>query len=207
MHPDSAGVSQPNDSYADELIADSGARRLGEPGVFQGNTPDVVEEDVGERAEQQAELVGPPSVTAGAVGVEVELLLLDPVLHVAACTVDVVVKFLRIAFEGRDNVTRIASKTAVFGFHDNTTLPVPCSCRITEFAEAPLLAFGIIKEGFGFFHKRSPYRFESFVFSQSDDVVHAVAITPSQHFPTTEAAVAAKDYLHFRPLLANARHE
>ena len=42
-----------------------------------------VEQGVGEAGEQQAELVGPPSVARGAVGEELELLFLDPVLHLA----------------------------------------------------------------------------------------------------------------------------
>ena len=54
----------------------------------------MVEEYIGHRAEQQPELVGPPFVTAGAVGVKIELLLFDPVFHIAARAVAFVVEFL-----------------------------------------------------------------------------------------------------------------
>ena len=46
MQPNTPGVPQHNSSDADEFVPDGGAGGPGEPGVFQGYAPDVVEQDV-----------------------------------------------------------------------------------------------------------------------------------------------------------------
>jgi hypothetical protein len=56
----------------------------------QGQTPHRLHQHVGERGEPQAQHGG----GAGAVGIEIELALLDAVLHLAARAVDALVKLL-----------------------------------------------------------------------------------------------------------------
>ena len=59
-----------------------------EPCLSQSDAPQGAEQDVGHRSKPQAQLIGVHRRCRGAVGIEIELTLLDPVLHVTACAVD-----------------------------------------------------------------------------------------------------------------------
>ena len=56
----------------------------GELGMGQADAAQGTDQHIGHRGEPQAQLVGAHGVGRGAVGVEVELTLLDAVLHLAA---------------------------------------------------------------------------------------------------------------------------
>src|SRR5580692_5082452 len=56
------------------------------------DTTQCTEQHIGHGGKPQAELVGPHGGGGGAVGIEVELALFDPVLHLAACAVDLLVQ-------------------------------------------------------------------------------------------------------------------
>ena len=74
------------------------------------DTPQRAEQHIGHRSEPQPQLVGPHGLSRGTVSVEVELALLDPVLHVAARAVDVLVELPRArlaALERCDDEARI----------------------------------------------------------------------------------------------------
>ena len=58
----------------------------------QADPAQRLEQHVGERGEPQAQLVGAHGRGRGAIGEQVELLLLDPVLHLAAGAVDLLVE-------------------------------------------------------------------------------------------------------------------
>jgi len=51
------------------------------------------------RSEPVCELVGPPLVATGATGKQIELLFLDPVLHVPAGTTELVIQVFRVTLE------------------------------------------------------------------------------------------------------------
>lgn len=71
---------------------DGAAGRALERGVGQREAAQGGHQDVGHGGEPQAQLVGAHGDGAGAVGEEVELALLDAVLHVAAGAVDALVE-------------------------------------------------------------------------------------------------------------------
>ena len=48
------------------------------------------------RTQEETELIGQEPVATGPIGEQVQLLLLDPVLHLTPPTIDVLVEFLRI---------------------------------------------------------------------------------------------------------------
>ena len=65
---------------------------VGELGVAQADAAQRLEQHVGHRGEPQPQLVGAHGRGRGAIGEQVELLLLDPVLHLAAGAVDLLVE-------------------------------------------------------------------------------------------------------------------
>ena len=75
-----------------ELQTDGTAGGGGELGEPEPDPPERLEQDVGEGREPQPELVGAHGGGGGATGEQVELLLLDPVLDLAAGAVDVLVE-------------------------------------------------------------------------------------------------------------------
>lgn len=65
----------------------SASRVGGEAEAAQG-----ADQEIGKGGKPKPQLIGAHGVGTGAVGLEVELKFLDPVLHVAACAVEVLVK-------------------------------------------------------------------------------------------------------------------
>ena len=79
-----------------QLEADGAAGGAGELGVAQADPAQRLEQDIGEGREPQPELVGAHGRRRRAIGEQVELLLLDPVLDLAAGAVDVLVQGARV---------------------------------------------------------------------------------------------------------------
>ena len=69
--------------------------------VMQGDPAHGTEQDVGERCQPQTQLVGTHRGGRGAIGIEIELALLDPVLHVATGTIELLVEVFGLAFGAR----------------------------------------------------------------------------------------------------------
>jgi len=59
-------------------------------------------------------------VGAGAIGIQIELLLLDAVFHIAAGAVELVVEALRVAGETGDHEPRVAPDAIVLGLDEQT---------------------------------------------------------------------------------------
>ena len=77
----------------------------GELGVRQADPTQRAEQHVGERGEPQAQLIGPHGRRRGAVGEQIELAFLDPVLHLAARAVDPLVQPPGVDLRGLSEVT------------------------------------------------------------------------------------------------------
>ena len=73
--------------------------------LLETESTDGLEQHIGKARHEEAKLIGPPAVTTGAVSKQVELLLLDTVLHLTACTVDLVVEALGRAAQVRHDVS------------------------------------------------------------------------------------------------------
>src|SRR5271169_4696729 len=67
-------------------------RAIGRRRVVQGDAAQGAQQHIGHRGKPQAQLVCPHGGGRGAIGIKIELTLLDPVLHVAAGAVDLFVK-------------------------------------------------------------------------------------------------------------------
>jgi hypothetical protein len=80
---------------------DGAAGGIGQLRVAQADAAQRREQNIGERRESQPELVGAQGRRRRAIGEQVELLLLDPVLDVAAGAVDVLVHGARVDRGGR----------------------------------------------------------------------------------------------------------
>ena len=76
----------------EKLEPDRAAGGLGELGVGKADSPDRADENIGERGEPQPQLVGAHRGGRGPVGEQVALAFLDPVLHVAAGAVDLLIE-------------------------------------------------------------------------------------------------------------------
>ena len=76
-----------------QFQADGAGLGPGHLGACQGQPPDRLHQAISQGGQDQAELIGPPFVTRGAVGEQIKLLLLDAVLHLAALAVQAIVEF------------------------------------------------------------------------------------------------------------------
>ena len=70
-------------------------------GVAQADAAQRLEQNIGEGREPQPELVGADGRRGRAIGKEIELLLLDPVLDVAPGAVDALIQGARVDRGGR----------------------------------------------------------------------------------------------------------
>ena len=85
----------------EELEPDGAAGGGRELGVAQANAAQRLEQNIGEGREPQPELVGADGRRGRAIGKEIELLLLDPVLDVAPGAVDALIQGARVDRGGR----------------------------------------------------------------------------------------------------------
>src|SRR6267154_917630 len=86
--------------------------------------------------QDQAELVGARIAARGAIGSELSLVQLDEVLHLAATTVDSLIKVLGASLERGDDVADVATFFGRLQTSHETTLARPALGAVAKFAEA-----------------------------------------------------------------------
>ena len=86
----------------EELEPNGATGGAGQLGVPEPDPAQPIEQDVGEGREPQAQLVGAHRRCGRAIGEQVELLLFDPVLDLAADAIDVLVETARVDLGGAE---------------------------------------------------------------------------------------------------------
>src|SRR5438128_11462704 len=142
-HGDFDAPDTDSDQRADleELKADGGAAGLGEPGGAKADATQRADEHIGHRREPEPELVGAHRSSRGAVGEQVELAFLDPVFHLAAGAVELLVERAGLDLwpgQGGDEEAGIAVALGHLGFGDDAPGAAPAVARPPgEVLEAP----------------------------------------------------------------------
>ena len=183
MEADAPCVAGDHGADLQELEADGGALGAGVLAALEPQAPDCVHQSVGEAGEQQAELVGPPAVAGGAVGEELELLLLDAVLHLAAGAVEMVVEITALAREVGHHEARVGALGAVLETRDHAAHAVPGLGAVDEFGEAALLHAAALEQVSGLRHLGFCQAHQPGVY-----VVHGVALAPTSARTMTRRA-------------------
>ena len=138
QHANTPGVADHHRADFQEFQADRlrlVARGLG-ASERQGAQP--FHQDVGQAGEHEPELVGGEVVTAGAIGEQPQLRLLDAVLHLAAAAVELLVERLRLALEIGHDIAGIVAFVGVLGARYPPRV-APGGGRVVEFHEGALM--------------------------------------------------------------------
>ena len=138
-------------------------------------------------------------VAGGAVGEQIQLLLLDPVLHVPAGTVESVVERLRVALERGDHVARVGAPAGVFELGNHPAGPIPGTGPVVDVGEPAHLLPGVLKGLGGQSLRLGGKRVQPIVLCHPHDVVHIVTVAPAQELPTAKSRIASEDDPHLRP--------
>src|SRR6266403_1085545 len=128
-------------------------------------------------------------MAAGAITEETKLLFLDAIFHLAPRAVNLVVESLRATFQIGQNITRISAFYGVFGFRNDPSFPVPTLSLILKLSEEPHFFSAPLVLALSPFLQLGRERMQALILSQSDDVVDSRSLAPTQHLPTTKAAV------------------
>src|SRR5512144_2939564 len=151
---------------------------------------------VGERREPQAKLVRRHGCGRRAVGEEIELLLLDAVLHLAAGAVELLVEGLRVdhlTFQRGDDEPRVGALGQVLGLPDDVTAPAPrVDGRVAEVLEPAYRLAGLVMFVLGPGHVDGQRLEEPAVASEAEDVIDPVRLAPRHQRLAGEAAVGAR---------------
>src|SRR6185312_13706535 len=126
---------------SDGRAAGAGKRRVMQPDPAHG-----AEQDVGERCQPQTQLVGAHGGGRGTIGIEIELAFLDPVLHVAAGAVELLVEVFGLALsalERGDDEARIGPILGDLGLADDPALAAPAAAR--PIPELPEVLRGLVR--------------------------------------------------------------
>ena len=130
--PDAADADAHERPDLEQLETDGAAGGVREVGVVEADAAQGAQQDIGHRVEPQAQLVGAHRGGRGAIRIEVELALLDPVLHVAAGAVDLLVEVLGLALvapERSDHEARIGFPLRPLGLGDDPAPAAPAPAR------------------------------------------------------------------------------
>ena len=196
---DSACVAGDHRADLQEFQADRADIGVGPFRAIECQPADGLEQGIGEAREQEAKLVRPPGMTTGAIGKQIELLLLDAVLHLAACTVESVVKVLGFGLEVGHQVARVTALGSVLGLDDDAPATIPAPGGIKHDMETTLFAGGDPKVPLGGIVKRFRLGIQAVIACDTDEVVDVMVLTPAQHLPATEAGIGSQQDPHLRP--------
>ena len=125
QHPHAAGVAHDGRADLEQLGADRGGAGLGQLGALQAKSAQVDHQGVGQRRQQQAQLIGLEAMATRAPAEQIELRFLDPVLGLAACAVPPLVQRLGRARQIGDDEARVGALLAVLQPCDDATRLVP----------------------------------------------------------------------------------
>ena len=178
--------------------ANGAALRRSHPGAGESELPDGHHQRVGEGREVHPQLVGPHGCRRGAVGEQVQLLLLDPVFHVATPTIQLLVKGVRpdpVAAEAGDDETGIGAPRPrqPFRLGDHAARPAPAVDRApAEVAVAPR-RLAVLRAA----APRAPKLPRDPVLQtrgprQPEHEVNAVVLAPDHQIVAAEARIPAK---------------
>ncbi len=194
-HDDSADAFLHQGAHSEEAKPNRVGLGVSKIGIDQSGSADVLDERIGRRRKQDAELIGEEVVATGAVGEEAQLLFLDAILHVAALTVDVFVKRAGVAGEvGNDESgVRFAVVTAaeVFRLDDHSAWSIPTFGGVVKRAEEAMTP---TVDGVGGGDLSDPLgglAFEYGVAREAENVANIVVVAPTHESPAAESRVAA----------------
>ena len=199
---DAAGVAHDDGADLEQATAQDPDLSAGELGTGQTDGAQSFHQHVGERGEQQAELIGPPQMATGAIGEQAELTFLDPILHLAAGAVHRFVERLRFVAQIGHHEAGIGALGVVLGFGDQPAMTRPAAGAVVKFAEDPLSLLGPGEGAGRLFAPPLGLRQQAAVLGHADDVMDVMALAPRQQQRTAEAGVTAEDDAHSRPRLA-----
>ena len=78
------------------------------------------------------------AVAGGPIGKEIQLLILEAVLHVPACAVHASIEIVVGSRQVGDHEARIGTQSRMLGFHDHPSLPVPRARTVAHRTEQAL---------------------------------------------------------------------
>ena len=189
---------------------------MGEPGGRQRDAAQRREQHVGHRGEPQAELVRAHRPGRGAVGEQVELALLDPVLHLAAGAVEPLVERLRAQAAGLSEVTTKRGLALVsplppgqlLGLADHPARAAPAvQGLVAEILEAACRRAGLLGLGLGRRELGRDFLHQARIAGEAEDVIDPVLLAPDHQRLAGEARIGAQNDPHLRPAGADLRHQ
>src|SRR5487761_2292443 len=139
---DATGIAHDDGADLEQTAAQDLDLSASEFGAAQADGAQSLQQDIGERREQQAELIGPPQMAAGAIGEQAELTFLDPVLHFSPGAVHRFVERARLVAQIGHHEARIGTLSVMLGFGDHAAVAGPGTGAVVELAEEALRLLG-----------------------------------------------------------------
>jgi hypothetical protein len=175
--------------------------------VGQPDPAQRAEQQIGHGGEPKSQLIGAHRGRRRAVGEQVELTLLNPVLHLAAGAVDRLIEMPRAnlgPLERGDDKARVGVAARPFGLADHAAVAAPAVQRAPgEVAEAArrLARYGALSGRFG--KLGLDFLDQPLVARQAEQVIHPVRFAPGHQRLTGEAGTRSQQNAHPRPALAD----
>lgn len=107
----------------------------------------------------------------------------------------------------RDDKARIGSASIVLSLDDDPALVRPRASSVVELAEPALLFSGELVNLLRVGTHLGRVAQQTAVFTDADDVIHPVSITPGEQARYTKSGISTQHHLYFGPDLAQAFHQ
>ena len=144
----------------------------------------------------------------GAIGKQIQLLLLDAVFHLTAGTVSLLIEGLSgvvVGRQGGDHEAEIGSSVQHFGFGYHPTLAGPAlQGAVAKVGEDSDRLLKLVCEGFGLGQLRADGHFQAGIAGQTEQIVHLILLTPCHQRLSGKAGVGPQQDLDLRPHTAQA---
>jgi len=160
-----------------------------EHGLGEANPPQRLHQNVGRRTEQQTKLIGQESMATGSIREQVQLLFLDPILHLATLTVDAFIKLPAVARHVDHEVSRVGPFLRVFSLHDHSTGSIPAPRLAGKRIEDAVGFLGLAKLSLGLPRAIDGHACQHRVARQTQDIADAVGMAPSHQSPAAQPTV------------------
>jgi hypothetical protein len=169
--------------------------------------PIINNQRIGQRGQQDPELIRQPVHATGAICKQTKLLFLDPVFGLAPGAVNLIINRPGISGHIGHHKPRVGASRTVFGLDNDPSFKIPSFGGIRDLPKNALLLSSGLAKPFRSADQTVRLFQKPAVLGNANKIENAVLFTPVKHPVSAKTAVSSKNNPHLRPNLTKSFHQ